>query len=59
MLYPQLNEDAAGEAYCKSSNIDRRKSFVADQVAPGDFDVVFKHGEGSYVLRGANSMPQS
>jgi hypothetical protein len=42
-LYPQQNEYSAGHTNGKSGNIDQRKSFVAQQVAKRNFEIILKH----------------
>jgi hypothetical protein len=39
------NQDAAGHPDRKISNIDERVGGILPQVAHGDFEIIFKHGE--------------
>jgi hypothetical protein len=44
VLHPQKNEQAAGHSQGQPCNVDRSMDFMADDVSPGYFYVVFKHG---------------
>jgi hypothetical protein len=43
ILYPQQNKYRGSHADCKAYNIDSRKSFIAQKVSKGNFEVVCKH----------------
>jgi hypothetical protein len=40
---PQQNEQGASQPDGQSTNIDERIQFVFDEIAGGDFEVVFEH----------------
>jgi hypothetical protein len=46
VLYPQKDEDGAADAYRKANKIGDRKTFIAEDVAPGDFQIVSEHTVG-------------
>ena len=44
ILYPEYYEYGTTDTYCKAENIGNRKPFIANQIPPGNFEIIFKHG---------------
>jgi hypothetical protein len=44
MYNVQRYEHATGEADSQSQDVDKRKKFIASDIAPGNFKVISQHG---------------
>jgi hypothetical protein len=50
ILQPKQDDEAASQSQREAGNIDDGESFVVQQYSPGDFEIVFDHGELSFVF---------
>jgi hypothetical protein len=57
ILYPEHDQKATGHTQGEAQDVDTRKSFIADHVAPGNEKIVFDHMTPLLSAYSAKKMP--